>query len=32
MWFLGAALLLLVVESLVLGRRNPLLRGIKLFD
>lgn len=32
MWFLGAALLLLVIESLVLGRRNPLLRGVTLFD
>ena len=32
MWFLGAALLLLFVEGLVLGRRNPLLKGIALFD
>ena len=32
MWFLGVALLLLVVETLVLGRRNPLLRGVSLFD
>jgi Ca-activated chloride channel family protein len=32
MWFLGVALLLLVVESLVLGRRNPLLKGVTLFD
>ncbi len=32
MWFLGAALLLLIIEGLVLGRRNPLLRGVALFD
>jgi hypothetical protein len=32
MWFLGVALLLLIVESLVLGRRNPLLKGVTLFD
>jgi Ca-activated chloride channel family protein len=32
MWFLGAALLLLLVESLVLGRRNPLLKGVTLFE
>ena len=32
MWFLGVALLLLVADCLVLGRRNPLLRGITLFD
>lgn len=32
MWFLGVALLLLVVESLVLGRRNPLLKGVTLFE
>lgn len=31
-WFLGAAILLLVVELLVLSRRNPLLRGVKLFE
>ena len=31
-WFLGVALLLLVVEALVLTRRNPLLKGVKLFD
>ena len=31
-WFLGAALLLLIAESIVLGRRNPLLRGVKLFE
>jgi Ca-activated chloride channel family protein len=32
MWFLGVALLLLVIECLVLGRRNPLFKGVKLFD
>ena len=32
MWFLGVALLLLVIEGLVLGRRNPLLRGVSLFE
>lgn len=32
MWFLGVALLLLIIEGLVLGRRNPLLRGVALFD
>lgn len=31
-WFLGAALLLLVVEGLILRRRNPLLKGVTLFD
>ena len=31
-WFLGVALLLLLVEGIVLNRRNPLLRDIKLFD
>lgn len=31
-WFLGAAILLLVIEAVVLGRRNPLLRGVKLFE
>lgn len=31
-WFLGVALLLLVVEALILPRRNPLLRGVKLFE
>ena len=31
-WFLGVALLLLVVETLILPRRNPLLRGVKLFE
>ncbi len=32
MWFLAAALALLIVECLVLPRRNPLFRGIKLFE
>ena len=32
MWFLGAAILLLIIETFVLGRRNPLLRGVTLFD
>ena len=31
-WFLGAALLLLVAEVLLLSRRNPLLKGVKLFE
>jgi Ca-activated chloride channel family protein len=31
-WFLGVALLLLIVEMLLLGRRNPLLRGVHLFQ
>ncbi len=31
-WFLGVAILLLIAEVLVLGRRNPLLRGVKLFE
>ena len=31
-WFVGAALLLLIIELLVLPRRNPLLRGVKLFE
>ena len=31
-WFLGVALLLLVVEALILRRRNPLLKGITLFE
>lgn len=31
-WFLGAALLLLVVEGLVLRRKNPLLKGVTLFE
>ena len=32
MWFLGVALLLLIIEGLVLGRCNPLLRGVSLFE
>ena len=32
MWVLGVALLLLIIEGLVLGRRNPLLRGVSLFE
>ena len=31
-WFLGVALLLLVAEAIILPRRNPLLRGVKLFE
>lgn len=31
-WFLGVALLLLVVEMLILERRNPLLKGVKIFE
>ena len=31
-WFLGAALLLLLVEAFVMERRNPLLRGVRLFE
>jgi Ca-activated chloride channel family protein len=31
-WFLGVALLLLIVEMLILERRNPLLKGVKLFE
>lgn len=31
-WFLAAALLLLVAEMLILERRNPLLRNVKLFE
>lgn len=31
-WFLGVALLLLVIEMLIFERRNPLLKGVKLFD
>lgn len=31
-WFLGAALLILVVEFLLMSRRNPLLRGVHLFE
>lgn len=32
MWFLGVAFVLLIVEFVVLGRRNPLLKGVTLFD
>ena len=32
MWFLGVALMLLFIDSFVLGRRNPLLKGVTLFD
>lgn len=31
-WFLGAGLLLLVAELLILSRRNPLLKNVKLFE
>ena len=31
-WFLGAALLLLLVEALVMERRNPLFKGVRLFE
>ena len=31
-WFLGVALLLLMAEIFVMERRNPLLRGVRLFD
>ena len=31
-WFLGAALLLLLAEVFVMERRNPLLRGVRLFE
>ena len=31
-WFLGVALLLLLLEVLLLERRNPLLRGVHLFE
>lgn len=31
-WFLGIGLLLLISEVLLLSRRNPLLRGVKLFE
>lgn len=31
-WFLGAALLLLLIESLVMERRNPLLKDVRLFE
>ncbi len=31
-WFLGVAIVLLLAEGFVLSRRNPLLRGVKLFE
>ena len=31
-WFLGAALLLLLVEVFIMERRNPLLKGVRLFE
>lgn len=31
-WFLGVALLLLIAEIFIMERRNPLLRGVRLFD
>lgn len=31
-WFLGVAILMLAIEAIVLSRRNPLLKGVKLFD
>ena len=31
-WFLGAGLLLLIAELLILSRRNPLLKNVKLFE
>lgn len=31
-WFLGVAILLLIIEVVVLNRRNPLLKNIHLFD
>lgn len=31
-WFLGVALLLLIAEMLIFERRNPLLKGVKLFE
>lgn len=31
-WFLGVALLLLITEMLIFERRNPLLKGVKLFE
>lgn len=31
-WFLGAALILLLLEMLVLSSRNPLLRNVHIFD
>lgn len=31
-WFLGAALLILLAEFFVMERRNPLLKGVRLFE
>lgn len=31
-WFLGAALLLLIIEMLIFERRNPMLKGVRLFE
>lgn len=31
-WFLGVALVLLIAEILVLRRKNPLLKGVTLFE
>ncbi len=31
-WFVGAAVLLLIIEMLILPRRNPLLRNVNLFE
>ena len=31
-WFLGVAIILLAIEAVVLSRRNPMLRGVKLFE
>jgi Ca-activated chloride channel family protein len=31
-WFIGAALVLLVLEMMILSRRNPLLRNVHMFD
>lgn len=31
-WFIGAGMLLLILEMLLLPRRNPLLRDVRLFE
>ena len=31
-WFLGAALLMLVAKSLIFRRKNPMLKGVTLFE
>ncbi len=31
-WFVGAGVLLLILEMLILSRRNPLLLNVRLFD